>query len=161
MAHGHGEDTRDKRDFRDTLWYKLYIPEIIRGLKVTLKHLLFHPRFTIKYPEEKYSCPGFEGSAPGYHGEHRLKPDESGKAKCVACFMCQTVCPAEAIEIQAGEDEKGNKVPLTFEINMLRCIYCGFCEEACPKDAIELTTRYYTVSTSREEKIYDKEKLLG
>lgn len=126
-----------------------------------MKHILFRPRFTVKYPEEKYNCPGFEGSAPGYHGEHRLKKDEQGRIKCVACLMCQTVCPAKCIEIEGGEDEKGAKYPVKFEINMLRCIYCGFCEEACPKDAIELTTKYYQVSTSREEKIYGKERLLN
>lgn len=160
-SHAPEEHGRKADDPRESLWYRSYVPEILRGLKVTLKHILFRPRFTIKYPEEKYKCPGFEGSPPGYHGEHRLKKDENGKPKCVACLMCQTVCPAKCIDIEAAEDENGAKRPLKFEINMLRCIYCGFCEEACPKDAIELTTKYYQVSTTRAEKVYGMEKLLN
>ena len=161
MAHAHEERPGDKPHPRHSLWYLSFIPEIVRGLIITAKHILFRPRFTVKYPEEKYKCPGFDGSPPGYHGEHRLLRNEDGSIKCVACFMCQTVCPPQCIEIEAGEAPNGSKVPLKFEINMLRCIYCGFCEEACPKEAIELTTKYYTVSTSREAKIYDKEKLLN
>lgn len=159
MAHGH-EDERDRRHPHESLWYLSYIPEILRGMWLTLKHALFVPRFTVKYPEETYKCPGFEGSPPGYHGEHALKRNEDGSIRCVACFMCQTVCPAQCIEIEAEEAPNGEKVPVRFEIDMLRCIYCGFCEEACPKDAIMLTTKYYQVARTRAEKIYDKEKLL-
>ena len=100
---------------------------------------------------------------PGFRGEHRLKVDDLGREKCVACLMCQTGCPAGCIDIVAEEApwEDRDKRPRSFQIDMLRCIYCGMCEEACPCDAIELTEKLYTVSTSRAEMIYDKEKLLS
>ncbi|MHC4780557.1 MAG: NuoI/complex I 23 kDa subunit family protein [Planctomycetota bacterium] len=141
---------------------QIYLVEIFRGLANTLRHILKVPAFTVQYPEEKYKNPGWEGSPPGYHGEHRLLKDEKGNPKCVACFMCATACPAQCIEIEAEEvDWPGrDKAPKTFQIDMLRCIYCGICEDSCPKDAIELTTQYFTVARTRQEKIWDMEKLL-
>lgn len=137
-------------------WIKLYFPEIFIGLYNTMKHF-FEKKFTIKYPEEKYVSP------KGYRGEHRLKKDDKGRPKCSACFLCATACPAECITIVAGESPwpDREKVPIKYEINLLKCIYCGMCEEACPCDAIELTSKYTVIATSREEKIYDLEKLLN
>ena len=142
------------------LRFLLYLPAVAKGLFNTLMQILKlkgHKTFTVQYPEKRKEV------RPGFRGEHRLKVDENGREKCVACLMCQTVCPAVCIDIVAEEapwDDR-DKRPKTFEIDMLRCIYCGMCEEACPCDAIELTEKLYTVSTSRAAMIYDKEKLLS
>jgi NADH-quinone oxidoreductase subunit I len=101
-------------------------------------------------------------NASNFRGVHRLNRDEQGRVKCVACMMCPTICPARCIHIEAAESpwEDREKYPAKFEIDQLRCIYCGMCEEACPVDAIELTTEYDIVGASRQEMVFDKEKLL-
>jgi NADH-quinone oxidoreductase subunit I len=139
--------------------FTAYLPAVLKGLGNTFLHLIKvrgHRTFTTQYPEEKLPLRWFRG-------EHRLKKDAEGREKCVACFMCQTVCPARCIHIVAEEAPwpDRDKRPRIFQIDMLRCIYCGMCEEACPCDAIELTGKLYTVSTSRTAMIYDKEKLLS
>ena len=137
-------------------WDRMYVPALVKGLGVTMKHL-FQKKFTIEYPEKKRQV------MPGYRGLHRLNRDEEGRVKCVACFMCQTACPADCITIVGAPSPwpDREKYPEVFEINELRCIFCGYCEEACPVDAIELTEIYEFVGTSREEMIFDKEKLLS
>ena len=114
--------------------------------------------------EEREDVRGVEGGMNGrtYRGVHRLNKDEAGRVKCVACFMCSTACPAHCIEIEAGESPwpDREKYPIKFDIDELRCIYCGMCEEACPVDAIELTHEYNIVGLTRQEMIFDKEKLL-
>jgi formate hydrogenlyase subunit 6/NADH:ubiquinone oxidoreductase subunit I len=97
-----------------------------------------------------------------YRGVHRLNRDEQGRVACVACFMCETACPAHCIHIEGGESPwpDREKYPVKFDIDELRCIYCGMCEEACPVDAIELTPEYSIVGLTRDEMIFDKEKLL-
>jgi len=97
-----------------------------------------------------------------YRGVHRLNRDEEGRVKCVACFMCATACPAKCIHIEGAESPWADreKYPVKFDIDELRCIYCGMCEEACPVDAIELTSVYDIVGLTRQEMIFDKEKLL-
>ena len=140
--------------------FGIYLPAVIKGLWTTFLHLFKiggRKTFTLRYPEERLPV------RKGYRGEHRLKRDELGREKCVACFMCQTACPAHCIRIIAEEAPwpDRDKRPQVFEIDMLRCIYCGMCEEACPCDAIELTEQYNIVAVSRVEKIYDKEKLLS
>jgi NADH-quinone oxidoreductase subunit I len=145
---------------RPTWLFRSYLPAILTGLKNTFLHMIKaggRKTFTLEYPEKKRFV------RKGYRGEHRLKKDEQGREKCVACFMCQTVCPAHCIRIIAEEapwDDRDKRAQV-FEIDMLRCIYCGMCEEACPCDAIELTETYNRVATSRDAKIYDKEKLLS
>jgi NADH-quinone oxidoreductase subunit I len=98
-----------------------------------------------------------------YRGVHRLNKDPDGRVACVACFMCSTACPARCIYIEAGESPwpDREKYPVKFDIDELRCIYCGMCEEACPVDAIELTSLYNLTGRSREEMVFDKEKLLS
>ncbi|MEZ4240832.1 MAG: NADH-quinone oxidoreductase subunit I [Myxococcota bacterium] len=134
----------------------LYLPSIFRGMARTFG-FMFRPKETLQYPEEEHRV------TARYRGEHRLKKDEQGRPKCVACFMCQTSCPAECITIvarDATEWPDRDKVPLSFDIDLLKCIYCGMCEEACPCDAIELTTLFTQVATSREQKKYDMQTLL-
>lgn len=135
---------------------KLYIPPAVKAMKRTFGWM-FRPRATVEYPESLHV------PRKGYRGEHRLKKDEVGRMKCVACFMCQTACPAECIQIVAGPSPwpDRDKIPVVFNIDLLKCIYCGMCEEACPCDAIELTTTYNQISTTREQKIYDINKLLN
>ncbi len=138
---------------RLTFWQKIYLPEIVRGMGITLKQV-FEPKFTRQYPEEKWTP---EGS---YRGRPVLVEEEDGE-RCVACGLCSRVCPALAIEVQAGEtDRNKERYPVKFEINMLRCIFCGFCEEVCPEEAIVMSKDYHLVFQSQEDAILGKEKLL-
>jgi NADH-quinone oxidoreductase subunit I len=149
----------------------VYIPEIVRGLGTTLRHLFTSfgagkTSRTMQYPEvRREHLPVLEGgqNVSNFRGVHRLNRDEQGRVKCVACMMCPTICPARCIHIQAAESpwDDREKYPAKFEIDELRCIFCGMCEEACPVDAIELTTEYDVVGLTRQEMVFDKEKLLN
>lgn len=139
---------------------QLYLPAIASGIGTTVKHLtrtVLGGELTQQYPEVEPKLP------PNYRGVHRLNKDEQGRVKCVACYMCSTVCPAHCIDIVAAPSPwpDREKYPETFVLDELRCIYCGMCEQACPVDAIELTTLYDLTGLSREEMMFDKEKLLG
>jgi len=130
---------------RLTWWEKLYLPQIVQGLAITFRHI-FRRTVTMQYPEEKWALPDH------YRGIPVLVKDQDERAKCVACFLCEFICPPLAISIQAGElpaSSNVEKYPVRFDINMLRCIMCGLCEEVCPENAIVLS------------KIFDKEKLLA
>ncbi|HEX7927716.1 MAG TPA: NADH-quinone oxidoreductase subunit I [bacterium] len=123
------------------LYEELYIPAILDGLRLTVRHFMrnmFGKRdvVTIQYPEEKRRV------SPRYRGRHRLTVREDGFIKCVACYMCEEVCPAHCIHIEAGEveDKSVEKFPVVFDIDELRCVFCGLCVEACPKDAIRMDT---------------------
>lgn len=145
--------TTNTESERLNFWEKLYIPEIAKGLGLTLK-AMFKPKFTRQYPEERWEP---EGS---YRGRPVLVDEEEGE-RCVACGLCSRVCPALAIEVQAGEtDKEKERFPAKFEINMLRCIYCGFCEEVCPEEAIVMSKDYELVFTSQQEAIMEKDQLL-
>ncbi len=140
----------------------MYLPAIASGLATALRHAFSGTNSTRQYPEVEPEIPG------NYRGVHRLNRDEEGRVKCVACYMCQTACPANCIEIIAAPAPKDDphwkdrdKFPQTFTIDELRCIYCGMCEEACPVDAIELTSIYDLTGYTRKELIFDKEKLLA
>jgi len=137
---------------------RMYLPLFVDGLTTTVKHLV-GPKFTKSYPDEEPDI----GNPDIYRGVHRLNRDEQGRVKCVACFLCATACPAHCIDIVAEESpwEDREKYPQNFVIDELRCIYCGMCEEACPVDAIELTSMYNLTGRSREEMVFDKEKLLS
>jgi NADH-quinone oxidoreductase subunit I len=126
-----------------TLLERLYLPEIFKGLARTLSHLAKNLANikglpTILYPEIKRKYSG------RFRGRHILKTREDGTLKCVACYMCETACPAECIYIEAGEHPvlAYEKYPVKFEIDMLRCVFCGYCVDACPKDAIWMTKDY-------------------
>jgi NADH-quinone oxidoreductase subunit I len=137
---------------------QLYLPAIADGLATTVGHI-FKRSITEQYPEQEPNLPA------NYRGVHRLNRDAAGRVKCVACYMCATACPAHCIDIVAApapaDWRDREKYPETFVIDELRCIYCGMCEEACPVDAIELTTLYDLTGLSREQMMFDKEKLLS
>ncbi len=138
---------------RLTFWEELYLPEIARGLGLTLRRM-FKPKMTRQYPEERWEPTG------SYRGRPVLV-EEDGTERCVACGLCSRVCPALAIEVQAADTELNKeRFPVKFEINMLRCIYCGFCEEVCPEEAIVMSKDYELVFASQEEAIMDKPRLL-
>jgi NADH-quinone oxidoreductase subunit I len=137
---------------------RMYLPLFAQGLTTTIKHL-FGPKVTQSFPEERPKI----GNPLIYRGVHRLNKDEQGRVKCVACFLCATACPAHCIDIVGTESPwpDREKYPESFTIDELRCIYCGMSEEACPVDAIELTSFMDLTGRSREEMIFDKEKLLS
>jgi NADH-quinone oxidoreductase subunit I len=137
---------------------KTYLPQIVSGLKITLKNI-FRPTITLQYPEEQPEIP------ENYRGVPTLVKDPNGREKCVSCQLCEFVCPPKAIRIVPGElDDEGEgahveKGPKEFEINMLRCIYCGYCQEVCPEEAIWLQDKFSLSGYTREELVYQKEKL--
>lgn len=142
------------RSEKMTIWERLYLPEAIRGMIVTLRHV-FKKKVTIDYPYEK--GPVHEN----FRALHRLNTDDDGNVLCVACMLCATVCPTGCITIIAGESEDPEieKYPISYDIDIARCIFCGLCEEACPKEAIELTTNYELADYGREKLLYDKDRL--
>src|SRR5882757_3443832 len=152
------KDVRWVQEPKMGLGEMLYLPAIFHGLTTTVRHM-FSPHVTEQYPEQEPDLPA------NYRGVHRLNRDEQGRVKCVACYMCATACPAHCIDIVAAPSPEAwkdrEKYPETFVIDELRCIYCGMCEEACPVDAIELTTLYDLTGLSREQMVFDKEKLLS
>jgi NADH-quinone oxidoreductase subunit I len=119
---------------------KLYFVEIFKGLMITMRHVLKNIRdpdkglHTVSYPEQQMEVP------VGYRGTHRLTKRDDGTLRCVACYMCSTICPADCIHIEAAErtDTTIEKQPKKFEIDELRCVFCGFCVEVCPCDAIRM-----------------------
>jgi NADH-quinone oxidoreductase subunit I len=137
---------------------KMYMPLFVQGLTTTARHLL-GPKMTVSFPEVRPKI----GNPSIYRGVHRLNKDEQGRVKCVACFLYATACPAHCIDIVGAESPwpDREKYPESFTIDELRCIYCGMCEEACPVDAIELTSLFDLTGLSREEMMFDKEKLLS
>jgi NADH-quinone oxidoreductase subunit I len=148
-----------------SFWERLYLPAIYGGFKVTLKHfnatVFKRGALTMEYPEQKWKVP------EGYRGAPYLVKDAEGRTKCVSCQLCEFVCPPKAIKITPPgpmvDPSTGNveKRPREFEINMLRCIFCGFCQEVCPEEAIFLMQDYSLTGQSRQEMIYNKEKLLS
>ena len=141
---------------------RAFLPAIITGIGVTARHFFKNvigrrETETIEYPEERPPYP------PRHRGVHRLMHREDGSVRCVACMLCPTICPAHCIHVEAAEapwDDR-EKYPAKFDIDELRCIYCGMCEEVCPVDAIELTPTYDLVGQSRQDMIFDKQKLLA
>lgn len=152
------EDIRWVQEPRLSMADRMYLPLFVGGLTTTARHLV-SPKVTVSYPDEE---PQIDNPMI-YRGVHRLNRDEQGRVKCVACFLCATACPAHCIDIVGVESPwpDREKYPESFTIDELRCIYCGMCEEACPVDAIELTSLYNLTGRSREEMIFDKEKLLS
>ncbi|GAA5884966.1 hypothetical protein JCM6882_007174 [Rhodosporidiobolus microsporus] len=131
-----------------------FFTEIVRGMAVVLEQF-FRPPYTIMYPFEKGPV------SSRFRGEHALRRYASGEERCIACKLCEAICPAQAITIESEAREDGARRTTRYDIDMTKCIYCGFCQEACPVDAIvESANTEYTTET-REELLYNKEKLLA
>lgn len=140
---------------------KAYLPAILVGMKITIKRFFrgffLRQHDTILYPEKKRDY------SERFRGAHFISVDKNKTENCTACFLCETVCPAECIHIVAEERDDDQSVygvtkekkPASFDIDLLRCCFCGFCEEACPKDAIKLSTNYEMATSSRDEAIFD------
>jgi len=140
-----------------SFWQRLYLPEILRGLALTGR-FLFRKKSTLQYPEEKKEFP------VGYRGVPRLIMGKDNVERCVACKLCEVVCPPVAIYIEAEEypnQDYRERRPKAFQIDFGRCINCGFCEEACPVEAIEMSQAVEIVGTSREALVYQKDQLLA
>ncbi|WP_341752294.1 NADH-quinone oxidoreductase subunit NuoI [Candidatus Tisiphia endosymbiont of Piscicola geometra] len=130
-----------------------FLFEIISGLSLTLKYF-FKPKVTINYPYEKGRI------SPRFKGEHALRRYANGEERCIACKLCEAICPAQAIIIEAEERVDGSRRTTRYDIDMTKCIYCGLCQEACPVDAIVEGPNFEFATISHEELLYDKEKLL-
>lgn len=128
--------------------------EIIAGMALTLKYM-FKKKVTINYPYEKSPI------SPRFRGEHALRRYPNGEERCIACKLCEAICPAQAITIEAEERKDGSRRTTRYDIDMTKCIYCGFCQEACPVDAIVEGPNYEFATETREELFYNKEKLLS
>jgi NADH-quinone oxidoreductase subunit I len=139
------------RDFLRT-WLLL---ELVEGLSLTLKQFLFRPGITIQYPEERTP------QSPRFRGLHALRRYPSGEERCIACKLCEAVCPAMAITIDSEQRADGTRRTTRYDIDLFKCIYCGFCEEACPVDAIVETRIFEFHMEERGQNIMTKEKLLA
>lgn len=131
-----------------------FLFELLNGLFVTLKYF-FKPKVTLQYPYEKGPL------SPRFRGEHALRRYPNGEERCIACKLCEAVCPAQAITIEAEERADGSRRTTRYDIDMTKCIYCGLCEEACPVDAIMEGPNFEFATYTHEELIYTKEKLLS
>ncbi|GMW08033.1 MAG: hypothetical protein AMXMBFR8_28290 [Nevskiales bacterium] len=128
--------------------------DLLLGLRITLRHL-FVKKVTIQYPEEKTP------QSARFRGLHALRRYPNGEERCIACKLCQAVCPAAAITIESGVAADGTRRTTRYDIDLFKCIYCGFCEEACPVDAIVETRIFEYHMEKRGENIMTKDKLLA
>lgn len=158
-----------KRNVDLTLWERLYLPEIIRGMVITSRHFFrnmigFIPGlrpegkkrriFTVYYPEEKFDIPiAFRGMP--------VLVEENGEERCVACGLCEEICPAKCIYIRPGvQPGEKDRYPEIFELNVARCVVCGFCEEVCPKEAIVMSNEVEIANTDRKKLVLQKKELM-
>jgi NADH-quinone oxidoreductase subunit I len=130
------------------------LTELLRGLAVTARHL-FARKVTIQYPEEKTPL------SPRFRGLHALRRYPNGEERCIACKLCEAVCPACCITIESEERPDGTRRTTRYDIDLFKCIYCGFCEEACPVDAIVLTRHFEFHYEKRGDQVITKEQLLA
>jgi len=128
--------------------------ELLKGLRLTFKNM-FAKQVTVQYPEEKTP------QSPRFRGLHALRRYPNGQERCIACKLCEAVCPALAITIESEQRADGTRRTTRYDIDLFKCIYCGFCEEACPVDAIVETRIHEYHMEMRGENIMTKDKLLA
>ena len=132
----------------------IFLAELVSGMALTLRYF-FRPKVTLNYPYEKGVL------SPRFRGEHALRRYPNGVERCIACKLCEAICPAQAITIEAEPRDDGSRRTTRYDIDMVKCIYCGFCQEACPVDAIVEGPNFEFAAETREELLYDKDKLLS
>ncbi|KAG7145633.1 NADH-ubiquinone oxidoreductase 23 kDa subunit like protein [Verticillium longisporum] len=144
----------EKESTLDRMGRYFLLTEMFRGMYVLMEQF-FRPPYAIFYPFEKGPI------SPRFRGEHALRRYPSGEERCIACKLCEAVCPAQAITIEAEERADGSRRTTRYDIDMTKCIYCGFCQESCPVDAIVESPNAEYATETREELLYNKEKLLS
>ena len=132
----------------------VFLMDFVKAFFLALKYL-FKRKATVNYPFEKNPL------SPRFRGEHALRRYANGEERCIACKLCEAICPAQAITIEAEPRDDGSRRTTRYDIDMVKCIYCGFCQEACPVDAIVEGPNFEFATETREELYYDKDRLLA
>lgn len=131
-----------------------FLIDILTGMMTSFRYM-FKPSATLNYPHEKGP------TSHRFRGEHALRRYPNGEERCIACKLCEAICPAQAITIEARERADGSRRTTRYDIDMTKCIYCGLCQEACPVDAIVETANFEFATETHEELLYNKERLLS